>query len=330
MKNELQQYTSYELLILKKKEFFLFLRFLGLALCLWFLFKIINLGEIVQLITTLPWYVFICIIAIVLMRIWLLAVRWMILSPSDTGLSQYNYIRLILASGSVNLFLPGILGADVVRSILVAREAKTAAGGAFLSVYLDRIIGLLSMLFVAIVVVQFSPLPGHVLYTIVIFSAITVILVILWIGRHSRLHHTLNAQLAQFGYWANWISERLNGPLSILEQYRPSMQRILLALALCLPIHGSWFLIVWLIGEIFGADVSFLTIVIATSLVWVITMLPLTIGGIGVRELSFIYILGLYGVSEEPAIIMALIQTVILLAVGIIGLPILFHLKQER
>jgi uncharacterized membrane protein YbhN (UPF0104 family) len=100
---------------------------------------------------------------------------------------------------------------------------------------------------------------------------------------------------------------------------------MLAALLLSFPIHGLWFLMVWLIGRDIGADISLALVSLVTIIVWVATLLPLSIAGIGVRELGFVYLLGQYGVDTAQAMMLGLFQSFVLLLFALAGLPILWY-----
>ena len=59
------------------------------------------------------------------------------------------------------------------------------------------------------------------------------------------------------------------------------------------------FIIVYLFSTALQIDLGFWLVCIITSLSALITSVPISFGGLGVRELSFVYLLGLYGVSAD-------------------------------
>ncbi len=311
-----------------KKIVSLIIRYLGLGLSLWLLYMMVDINALFQVIEIIPWYILLAGLLLVFLRMWLLVERWILLSPEETGLSRWMYFKMILASGSVNLFIPGIIGSDVVRSMMVTRQAKGAAIEAFLSVYLDRIIGLISILIMGLIAVIFSPELNQ--RSIIVSILVTILLALLglvWLSRHPRVHQTMDTWLNHIGRTGHWLALRLNKVTDAVSRYRPSIKRIVYALLICFPIHGIWFTMVWMVGMIIGADVSFFLIALITTLVWIITMLPLTVAGIGLREVSFVYLLSIQGVTDEQSALMALFQSGIIIIVGLIGLPLLWKAK---
>ncbi len=312
----------------QKKLLFLSIQYLGLILSLWLLFDIIDISSLKKVFNSLPLYILLLGLTLALVRTWLMMERWILLSPKETALSRWEYFKLILASGSVNLFIPGALGADVVRSILVSRKAKESASSAFFSVYLDRLIGFSSILILGIFATFFTPeLQGRISIVFLLIIMLFILATIVWLSRHQKTHMILSKSLNKMGTTGSVISKKLDSILNVLNQYRPSNKHILFAFILCLPIHTIWFTMVWLAGDVIGTNISFFMVTLVTILVWIITMVPLSIAGIGIRELSFVYLMQAQGVSDEQSTMMALFQSVIIIIIGIIGLPFLFRSK---
>jgi uncharacterized protein (TIRG00374 family) len=109
-----------------------------------------------------------------------------------------------------------------------------------------------------------------------------------------------------------------------LRFFRRNSHLLLTALLLCLPIHGLSFVTTYIIAKSLGIDVSFFDVSVVLSLVWVITAVPITISGAGVRELSVIYFLSLFGVQAEPATALSIYLYIVSLALGLIGLAFVF------
>jgi uncharacterized membrane protein YbhN (UPF0104 family) len=107
-----------------------------------------------------------------------------------------------------------------------------------------------------------------------------------------------------------------------IEFYAAHPARVFGALLLCLPIHGCWFLIVYLLAGEIGVELSFLSLTMITALSWIVVAAPISFGGIGVRELSFVYLLSLQGIDAERALVLGAFQSAIFLARALIGVPL--------
>jgi uncharacterized membrane protein YbhN (UPF0104 family) len=99
------------------------------------------------------------------------------------------------------------------------------------------------------------------------------------------------------GRWASWWQAV---GLSVVVQSLATLQVILLGVALDLPVPWLGYFVV-------------------VPLVTLLTMLPITFNGIGVREGSLVLLLASYGVIEEQAITLGVGWFALSLSVGLVG-----------
>ncbi len=67
----------------------------------------------------------------------------------------------------------------------------------------------------------------------------------------------------------------------------------------------------------------------AFSAISIITLLPITIGGLGLREGAFIGVLGLIGVAHEDALVLSLILFSFLIVTAVVGGVINFSIYKK-
>jgi uncharacterized protein (TIRG00374 family) len=68
-----------------------------------------------------------------------------------------------------------------------------------------------------------------------------------------------------------------------------------------------------------GSDLSFLAVAWVRSAVFLMTNIPISVAGIGVRELGFVALFGLYGMSPDLAVAYALMSLVLQFGIGFMG-----------
>lgn len=91
----------------------------------------------------------------------------------------------------------------------------------------------------------------------------------------------------------------------------------LFAISLC-----GYFLFIlasWVLADGMGLSLSLISLIWIRSLVFFITLVPLSIGGIGLREVGFIYFLSFAGIAEEQAFAYSLAMLGLQLLIGLIG-----------
>lgn len=85
------------------------------------------------------------------------AVRWWwLLSANNLNVTLFDSIRYTWLGLFFNNVIPGQTGGDIVKAIYIARRCSSDRVPAFLSVFVDRILGLTSLALLAAIVVLFS------------------------------------------------------------------------------------------------------------------------------------------------------------------------------
>jgi len=68
-----------------------------------------------------------------------------------------------------------------------------------------------------------------------------------------------------------------------------------------------------------GVDVAFLDLALVIPILWIVVMIPITVGGIGLQEAGYVTLMGLLGVSPAVAVSMSVIEHVVSRAVSLPG-----------
>jgi len=303
-----------------------YLQYLTMIISLSLLIYFLDLSQFNQLIKMLSWKTFLIASLLAIIRLWLLMERWRLLIPKGKRNGRLTYIQILLASGSINLFFPGILGSDILRSVMVSKHRQSSNSDAFFSVYLDRIIGLSSILLMGLIAAISTQ---EFTYRSVIISLsitmLTLLWSLIWVAKHPNMHIKIKKWLDSNRFLGNTISLKLSNSIDILSQYNPTLTSIIASFLLSIPIHFLWFTIVWIVANSIGADISLLVISLVTIIVWIATLLPLSIAGIGMREIGFVYLLSQYGLSDAQSMLIGLFQSFIIILFALLGLPFLWY-----
>ena len=187
----------------------------------------------------------------------------------DCGVNLSTKTNLILYYIGMfyNLFLPGGIGGDGYKIYLLKKRFNTKVSKLLQATLLDRLSGLIALLFLAALLFIFS--KYGTLYPLLKWLAVAVAIVIypIFIYMHKRLFKGFLTYLKQ---------TTLYGLLVQILQLITAIF-IILALKDSVPI------------------VEFLFLFLFSS---VVAVLPLTIGGVGAREFTFLY--GLKLLNLEP------------------------------
>ncbi len=247
------------------------------------------------------------------------AYKWRLLAyPLGFYYSQRVFTAYYFAGMYLNLFAPSTLLGDLGRGLLLA-----GPGGhrslAINSVVADRASGLAVLLWigaVALLVTRSYPIPA-VLYYATLVGAGGILLGWWLLPRvaasllppGSRLRGTVENDLAP--YWWNYpLLLKVCGLSALFHIFQMGLQ-YLLALSLHLSIPIEYF---------------FLFI----PLVTILSALPVSFSGIGIREGGYVFFLALVGVSQEQALAMGLLWTAVIIGSSLVGGLVFLFSPEER
>ena len=233
---------------------------------------------------------------------------WLLLQARDIPVSLSTAMRCYLASSLYGLVLPVTVGADAVR-ILALRQFGVAEVTA--SIVIERGLGVIGMGSVALfscllltnVVTQFTVQSLSLWLTIAI-----VMSAVLFVG---SLH------LAD--RWAN--GNRSTTPprfLRVIEAYgRYRRHPRLLAVFYTLSVGESLLsaVIAYVVAIGLGVPAPFYVFVATVPLALASARLPISLGGFGVQEASFVFLAGLVGVPSVQALSIMLMTDIAMLVV---------------
>ena len=223
------------------------------------------------------------------------ALRWERLARGvGFDVKYVRYARLYLIGMFFSLAVPSTLGADAVRAVLLGRQppGRTLA---LSSVAFDRLIGLVSLIAVAVVALLLHPsadLPSSVNSSIIVggTAIIAVWLVTPMAARRlpeaSRLRRLIALDLAP---------------------YFRDHQLLVSAATLSILVHALQIASQYALAGALGLSLSPLFVAVYHPLVSLAASVPLTIGGFGLREAAYAYLLPRAGVPPNDAVALGLL-----------------------
>ncbi|MBE2229179.1 MAG: flippase-like domain-containing protein [Chitinophagaceae bacterium] len=210
---------------------------------------------------------------------------------SNTGiwLSQRYNIRLYWTGMFYNLFLPGGIGGDAWKVWILTRQTGTHWRQAAAAVILDRVSGLLGLgLLLAVFMLPY--IQHSLLASAVLITCLLTVPVYRWI-----LKKYFPVFLPGFGPTLL---------LAICVQAVQVLECYLLMAALGIPLSTDAYILLFLISSVF-------------------TVLPLSIGGLGVREMVFLEGARWLSLDSEKAVLLSFLfylSSLISAAPGLAGL----------
>ena len=226
-------------------------------------------------------------------------------------------LRFYLISMFFGLMLPGVIGGDVVRLGLgIGRHGIDMKDRMAASVFLERTCGFVAILTIFMLMVLVAP---SILIKDV-FNTSAYILPLVIIVSLTSIFAFLKAAPAKWlasNEMNGWVIGRISGLFRGLRDLSVPLVLwtvFLSAGANLLDICASYFL-----AEALGIDISFYLFLIIIPMIYVLTALPISLGGLGVREGILTFFLVRVGVVASDAVLLAFLIYLNRLAVASIG-----------
>jgi uncharacterized protein (TIRG00374 family) len=243
------------------------------------------------------------------------AAKWRLLIGQ--GPSYLMTVRAHLAGLGANLALPGITGGDVARAALVATSVRSKAQ-LIMGSLLDRVIDIMALVFLAAVGaillgVQAGP-SGRWLAIAAITALVMGILSLGFAGHGARVLRRFHA------------SGKLRPVIDRTAHVLESADRHRTALILCFVVSAGLQFVFATMNVLICASMEgpadFAKWLFAWPLAKLIAVLPISLGGFGVREASLAAVFASLGTSSSAVVATSLVWQSILIAAGIVGLLI--------
>lgn len=295
------------------KTFLIFvLKFAVSAALLYILTSKIGAETIIAYLRLLNPLSFICAVGLYVFSIYISSLRWSLLI--NQKISKKRLFSMYMIGSFFNICLPGIIGGDAVKAYYLSREikgiqptepledndaAKNNPEGnvaAIASVFMDRYIGFSALMIIGIIAFPFGfgyldkTSPNQFLIWLMpgIFFAFVATSFILF---RFRIGAGVRLLLSVYEY---------------IDLYKAKRDVIIKGLIYSLIVQISGIISVYILSIGMSFTVPILPLLIFMPIIIVISLLPISISGIGVRELSFAFFLGSTGIPSDMSVALSL------------------------
>ena len=255
-------------------------------------------------------------VALVLADRTLMAYRWLVLLRPVAGaghLSLGAVMRIFFLSTFVGTFLPASVGGDAVRAVMLSRE-HVPAGASVASVFMDRMLGVLSVLLMAALGLVFArQLAGHpaILAALAVTFALCAVTALVVFSRPAA-------------GMAGWVIDRIPSAIvtrvgrslvDAIQIYATSHHELLNVLASSIGVQLLRIVQAWLLGLALGITAPITAYAAFIPLILLVMLLPITVNGLGTSQAAFVWFFAQVGVPSPPAFALS----ILFVALGIVG-----------
>lgn len=255
----------------------------------------------------------------------LATIRWKILlAVQGIHMTWLRTWQLFMIGMFFNLFMLGSTGGDVVKMFLTMREVPDKRGAALLSVFMDRVIGMMALILISLAFLYFR-------YDVLSHSTASAALLntLLWLLAASVLVTVGMFGASAFGwvhYLPSWtpLRGRIVELSAACHMYAKGWRLTIWAFLISFPLFFMFFVTFYCAAKAFTDQLGLVDICSVLPIVAVITAIPISVSGIGLRESLFVSLLAPFGVSAAIATLISvtgfLINTAGSLAGGLVFL----------
>jgi uncharacterized protein (TIRG00374 family) len=246
----------------------------------------------------------------------LMAYRWIALLraiPSAAHPRLSEILRVFFVSTYLGTFLPGSVGGDAARTYGLNRLAVPAAD-AFASVFLDRVLGIVSLLVMALLGLvlarDLSRDPAVLVALIATTGGCAVAAAVIFSRHASVLGDAVARRLpsARAGRITTGVVEGL-------QRYAPERRMLAVVLAASIAVQVLRVLQAYCLGRSRGITMPATTYFAFVPIILLVMLLPISVNGLGTSQIAFVGLFGRAGVPQGPAFALS----VLFLALGVIG-----------
>jgi uncharacterized protein (TIRG00374 family) len=276
------------------------------ALLLGLLFRRVDLGAMLGTLAGVRVGFFLLALALYVGGQLLSALRWQVLvRPLGLTVPYGRLAGLYFLGMFFNFFFPTVIGGDAVKAYYLARQTRDAVR-ALASVFMDRNTGLGALLLVAVVAAAFGR-PSFADRPVVVPLLGGLLLYLL-------LNLALFAD-ASYRFLSRFFSVVGVMPLvavtgrahAALSAYRSAPLALGKALALSLLFHLMLVGLNYANARALGLALDPLSLCVFVPIISLLSMLPITMYGLGVREYAFVLFFSALGVAREASLLLALL-----------------------
>ncbi len=322
MEDALKGYGATVSRLMSKKNLWGAIRVVISVALIGYLLATANLGELFAMLRSWHAMYFVIAVLIGVLRNVVFAVRWKVtLGVSGIQVPFPTLIKFYFVGTFFNLFLPTALGGDVVRGYDLAVYSGKRMGAAT-SVLVERIVGFFALAFIALLALLLGSSVGSrviedTTVTTVILVACLSYFALAMVVFNARIMKGLAGMLQFIKLWG--IGERLGRLVDSLHAF--TAHKVVLwqcfVLSLVCQVLGilAAYALAWAINLKLAPAYFFMVL----PMIWIITMVPISISGLGVREGAFVFFFTKVGVSDSAALLLSFLNFSQLIVLGLMG-----------
>lgn len=257
-----------------------------------------------------------CVAALCLAQ-FLSSLRWQwILTANNSKIPLSTLFGSYMAGMFLNNFVPTSIGGDVFKTYDIYRLTQNLSLG-LVSVFIDRLAGVIALLslswFGAVSILSTTPLWAKGIWFAINALFIVLLLIMFNVDRISG-----TPRIFSISYIAK-IAETLQKSHELFVYNKEKKKLVLKLLVISFPVQLVTIIIYQQVAAEMDVNLPFYCFLFIVPMITIVSLAPISLGGLGVREAMTVLLLTDYNVSTEASLSISLIVLLVTYTTSIIG-----------
>lgn len=238
----------------------------------------------------------------------LICLRWRVVLLSTGHVVPMSILLSSYFAGTfLNIFLPGALGGDVYRVYRITQQIKDSEV-ALVSVFIERFTGLAALSAIALVGLPpvFS-LVGRWDIILLFMACVGMLVGGVMLIVSPRLLILAEPLLEKIRLGR--LAARFAKIQILLRKFAQDRQALATSMGLSLLLQISIVYYHYLVAQQLRIPISYLELLVFIPIIVVVTLLPISVGGLGLKEGLWVYLFSRIGLTAEQALVLSLTIT---------------------
>jgi uncharacterized protein (TIRG00374 family) len=233
--------------------------------------------------------------------------QYLLLRGQHPAVTFWGMVRLTFVSGFAGYFMPGTVGVEAVRLYGLSRATANLALS-LTAVLVERLTALFALCLLVLFGVALRPpgLPEE--FGWLAWFALAALIAV-WISLLSPLLRRVSL-LALSSRWLARVRRGVQKVYLVLDDYKRRPRLLLWSLVVAAIFQVNRCLVVAIGAAALDSSLPFLYFIIMVPIAALVSMIPISIAALGVREAAFVYLFGLVGMPPEVSLPLALLTRI--------------------
>ncbi len=271
-----------------------------------FLLLLAEPAQILQSIRNIDFGSYLLAIFIYLMAQIINAKKWHLLLPEVEFLTL---LKFTFIGAFYTMILPGQLSGEIAKTWRLAKGTSIAEQVAA-SVFIDRVTGIIALLVLAFMGASFS--TAEVAGFIIFPSALVVMILFLsiFLMRVQAIQLSVKSMLHWLMDPFPYLRSQLPRVIKLVDHlayYSGAHRKLMISIFVGFVFQAAVVAIAFLFSKALGITIGFLDLAWIMGAISLLIFLPISVSGIGVRELGFVGILSLFEIDVSTALTLSIL-----------------------